>query len=62
MKIKDLAQMIGLAAALGGTFPSGNAPVKVGFKKSIIPTKDYAIRKKRLRISGKSRNINHRLN
>ena len=54
--------MIGLAAALGETFPSDNAPTKVGFKKSLMPTKDYAKRKKRLRISGKSRNINHRLN
>ncbi len=46
MKIKDLAQIIGLAAALSTPFPSVDTAENVGFKKSTIPAKDYAKRKR----------------
>lgn len=61
-KMKDLLLLGGIAAAFNTPFVGTGNSKKQGFKKSVIPSKDYAKRKRRLRISGASRNINHRLN
>jgi hypothetical protein len=56
MKIPDFLLMAGHSLAASRV----DVPQKVGFKKSLMHPKKYAKRKRRLKITGRSRNINHK--